>query len=182
VSTSHSPNARPTSCRIILLIAAVLLATGGVRANLIGTTSYLFSASSDRGTSGTVSQTISTTPGETYEISFQGNLSSLYTPTSLNFQFGDLLNESLADQLGHQYYLWNFHLSDSSLATFNYFVTADAASSTLAFQYYLTSENYGMSIHNLTVNPVPDGASTAGLLSVAVTGVLFIRRRFNRSR
>jgi hypothetical protein len=166
----------------VMVVAALLAAGGSGRANLINTTSYTFAASADGGTAGNVQQTFSTVAGEQYQISFQGNLSSVYTPTTLNFWFGNRLNASLVDTLAGQYYQWYFQRSDTSLVNFNYLVTADAASSALGFQYYLTSENYGMTIRNFTVNRVPDGATTAALLSAGLTTVFATRRWLNRSR
>ncbi len=165
------------------IIAGLMLVVGGTaRANLISTSSYIFTASGDSSTAGTVAQTISTIPGAVYQISFQGNVSAIYTPTILNFSFGNLFNASLTDDLWHQYFLWSSMQSDSSVATFDYLVTADAAASTLAFQYYLASEDYGVSIRNLTVNRVPDGATTAALLSAGLTAVFATRRWLSRAR
>lgn len=170
---------RRRSLPISAIFLAVCLAA---HANLVSTPDYQFTASADAGSSGTVAETITTVPGQSYKISFDGNLSSPFVPTSLNFTFGDLLNESLAGDLGHQYYLWYFQQQHSSSLTFNYFATADAASTTLGFQYYLTGENYGMSVRNLSVTLVPDGASTAALLSLAGTGLFFTRRWAGRRR
>ena len=161
----------------LLVVAGALLAVGTVaRANLINTTSYQFSASANGGTAGTVSETIVTTPGAVYEISFEAAMSGLYAPTSLNFLFGDLLNQPLVGDLGHQYNLWHFNQAGTPAATFNYLVTADAANTALTFQYALTSENYGLSVQNLSVTAVPDAASTAALLSLAGAGLFFTRR------
>ena len=168
--------------KLLVVAGALLAASVGARANLISTTSYLFSASANSGTAGTVSETIATTPGAVYEISFEASMSGLYTPTSLNFLFGDLLNQPLVSDLAHQYNLWHFNQASTPAATFNYLVTADSANTALAFQYALTSENYGLSVRNLSVNAVPDGASTAALLSLAGTGVFFARRWLNKPR
>ena len=143
---------------------------------LFRSTSYLFSASANSGTAGTVSETIATTPGAVYEISFEASMSGLYAPTSLNFLFGDLVNQPLMSDLGHQYSLWYLHQAGTPAATFNYLVTADAANIALTFQYALTSENYALSVQNLSVTAVPDAASTAALLSIAGTGLFFTRR------
>ena len=166
----------------LLVVVGALLAAGGARANLISTTSYQFSASANGGTGGTVSETIATTPGLAYVISFQASMSGLYTPTSLNFLFGDLVNQTLMNDLGHQYSLWYFNQASTPAATFNYLVTADSANTALTFQYALTSENYGLSVRNLSVNAVPDAASTAALLSLAGTGIFLTRRWLNKLR
>lgn len=169
--------------RFIALIVCVLLAASYVaQANLITTTSYQFTGSTSGGCSGNAFETFSTTPGEQYQISFEGYISSLYTPTSLNFLFGDRLNQSLVGDLGHQFYLWTFGQAGSPLVTFNYFTTANSDSTTLAFQYAMTSEDYGISIRNLSVSRVPDATSTAALVSVAGTGLFFSRRWMKRSR
>lgn len=162
-----------------IVFLAMLLASPS-SANRINTASYQFNGSTAAANSGVVSETITTVPGEQYQISFQGNLSALYAPTSLNFLFGDLLNQSLLGDLGQQYSLWRFGQCSSPLATFNFLTTADSSATTLAFQYALTSEDYGLSIRNLTVNRVPDGAATAALLSFAGTGLFFLRHRLKR--
>ena len=167
---------------IAVIVCGLLIASPAVRANLICTTGYQFSASMNSGSSGNVLETISTTPGELYQISFEGYISSLYTPTILNVSFGDGLNQSLVGDLGHQYYLWYFGQAGSSVVSFNYLVPANSEATTLAFQYSMTSEDYGMTIRNLSVNLVPDATSTAALLSVAGVGLVFMRRRLGSSR
>jgi hypothetical protein len=168
---------------LIALALCVWLGAGLVaHANLITTTSYQFVGSPGVATSGTVYQTFNTTPGGQYQISFQGYASSLYTPTSLNFLFGDLLNQSLVGDLGQQYAMWTFGQAGSPLVNFNFFATANGDTTTLAFQYAMASEDYGISIRNLSVNRVPDSAATAALLSVAGTAVWFARRWFNPAR
>lgn len=147
-----------------------------LRANLVNTTSYLFSASADAGSAGIVSETISTTPGTVYEISFLGNISQLYIPTEFNFSFGNTFNQQLLNDLGHHYYQWYLHQADTSVTPFTFLATADSASTALCFQYVMTTENYGMSIRNLKVNAVPDGTSTAALFALAGTGLALVRR------
>lgn len=165
-----------------MAILASLLLGHVAKANLINTTSYQFIGSINAGSSGEVSQTFSTAPGELYQITFQGYASSIYTPTSLNFLCGDMLNQSLVGDLSRQYYMWYLGRSDNSLVTFNYFATANSDTTTLQFQYAMTSENYGITIRNLSVNLVPDAASTAALLSIAGTGLCLMRRWLNQSR
>ena len=162
--------------RIFLALVGIFIAGAVTHANLVNHTSYQFSSSANGPSAGNAFETISTIPGMVYDVSFLGNISMPYTPTAFNFMFGDCLNHSLVNDLTQQYYRWYFNQSSTSVAPFNFYITADDGNTSLGFQYALTSENYGVSIRNLTVQAVPDGVSTIGLAALTGGMLLAVRR------
>lgn len=111
-----------------------------------------------------LSQTISTTPGQTYVISFWAQNSGYNTGQSVSF--GNL-NVNLGNILGYS----------GALEDFVFTVTATSADTTLLFGTADDIDSISR-FGNISITAVSDSASTIFLLAGAFGGIVLIARKY----
>ena len=117
-------------------------------------------------TSATISQTLATTAGQSYAVSFWAAATGASPGTVMNAQWGDL----------GQVFIHHFAVGNTPYTEFTFNVTADSASTIFAFGIGGPGSIF---LDDVSVTPagVPDGGTTVMLLGTAL-GALGMARRF----
>src|SRR5204862_5392997 len=139
-------------------------------ADVIGTNSGIAPPSGNfmaRLFTGTLTQSVATTPGASYTINFFLALASNQSNNSFSVSWGGVPILSLTNQ------------SPFGYTEYSFTETASTASSALVFSYNVVIPFSVWFLDDVSVTPpgVPDGGSTVSLLGFALLGLVALRRK-----